>query len=66
VVAAGHRGRGLGRLVKRALLGLATHAEPALTQVETCNDATNAGILALNASLGFRPVAEQVVWSCAL
>jgi GNAT superfamily N-acetyltransferase len=66
VVSPARRGQGIGRLVKRELLRSARRAEPALEVVETSNDAGNTGILTLNARLGFVPVGEQVVWSCAL
>ncbi|MCM0674590.1 GNAT family N-acetyltransferase [Micromonospora phytophila] len=55
-----HRGRGLARLAKLAALHRA--AADGVTSAYTSNDETNAPMLAVNARLGYRPVASQ--WSC--
>ena len=55
-----HRGRGLARLVKSVALQRA--AERGVTVAYTSNDESNAPMLAINARLGYRPVASQ--WSC--
>ncbi|MFE9954737.1 GNAT family N-acetyltransferase [Micromonospora sp. NPDC005299] len=56
----GHRGRGLAGLAKRAALHRA--ATSGVRVAYTSNDAANAPMLAVNARLGYRPVASQ--WSC--
>ncbi|MFE9200864.1 GNAT family N-acetyltransferase [Micromonospora sp. NPDC007230] len=56
----GHRGRGLAGLVKRAALHRA--ALGGVRVAYTSNDGANAPMLAVNARLGYRPVATQ--WSC--
>ncbi|MGW0501573.1 GNAT family N-acetyltransferase [Micromonospora sp. NPDC003241] len=55
-----HRGRGLARLVKLAVLHRA--AQDGVTTAYTGNDAANAPMLAVNTRLGYRQVAVQ--WSC--
>ncbi|MGW4156794.1 GNAT family N-acetyltransferase [Micromonospora chersina] len=56
----GHRGRGLARLAKQAALHRA--AASGVRTAYTSNDEANAPMLAVNARLGYRPVASQ--WSC--
>ncbi|MET8911766.1 GNAT family N-acetyltransferase [Micromonospora sp. NPDC004551] len=55
-----HRGRGLARLAKEAALHRA--AASGVRTAYTSNDEANAPMLAVNARLGYRPVASQ--WSC--
>ncbi|MCO1596561.1 GNAT family N-acetyltransferase [Micromonospora sp. RHAY321] len=55
-----YRGRGLARLVKTAALHRA--AAGGVRVAYTSNDEANAPMLAINARLGYRPVAAQ--WSC--
>lgn len=55
-----HRGRGLARLAKQAALHRA--ATSGVRTAYTSNDEANAPMLAVNARLGYRPVASQ--WSC--
>lgn len=55
-----YRGRGLARLAKLATLRWA--AENGITQVTTENDESNASMLALNVSLGYRPTAALLSW----
>ncbi|TDC38919.1 GNAT family N-acetyltransferase [Micromonospora sp. KC213] len=55
-----HRGQGLAALVKRVALHRA--ASRGVHTAYTSNDETNAPMLAVNARLGYRPVASQ--WSC--
>ncbi|MFC0030906.1 GNAT family N-acetyltransferase [Micromonospora chaiyaphumensis] len=55
-----HRGRGLAGLAKRAALHRA--AAGGVRTAYTSNDEANAPMLAINARLGYRPVASQ--WSC--
>ncbi|MBY8873014.1 GNAT family N-acetyltransferase [Micromonospora sp. PLK6-60] len=56
----GYRGRGLAGLAKRAALHRA--AAGGVTVAYTSNDEANGPMLAVNARLGYRPVASQ--WSC--
>ena len=55
-----HRGRGFARLAK--LGAIRRLAELGVTQVLTQNDETNAGMLAINARLGYRPVASRFAY----
>ncbi|MEU7613253.1 GNAT family N-acetyltransferase [Micromonospora sp. NPDC049204] len=55
-----YRGRGLARLAKTAALHRA--AANGVRIAYTSNDETNASMLAINARLGYRPVASQ--WTC--
>ena len=55
-----YRGRGLARLAKLAALHRAR--DGGATEAYTSNDEANAPMLAVNARLGYRPVATQ--WSC--
>ncbi|WP_229401084.1 GNAT family N-acetyltransferase [Micromonospora okii] len=55
-----HRGRGLARLAKTTALHRA--AASGVRVAYTSNDAANAPMLAINAGLGYRPVASH--WSC--
>ncbi|MEV7330884.1 GNAT family N-acetyltransferase [Micromonospora sp. NPDC093244] len=57
---AAYRGRGLARLAKTAALSRA--AADGVRVAYTSNDEANAPMLAINARLGYRPVATQ--WSC--
>jgi GNAT superfamily N-acetyltransferase len=53
-----HRGRGLARLVKSAALHRA--AARGVVTAYTANDEENAPMLAINARLGYRPMARQL------
>lgn len=53
-----HRGRGLARLVKTVALRRA--AADGAVEAYTSNDESNAPMLAINARLGYRPVATQL------
>lgn len=54
------RRRGLARLAKLAVLRWA--AANGVTRVSTGNDAENAGMLAINDELGFRPLSVETEW----
>jgi GNAT superfamily N-acetyltransferase len=55
-----YRRRGLARLAKLAVMRWA--AANGITRVTTGNDAANAGMLAINHELGFRPFAVETEW----
>jgi RimJ/RimL family protein N-acetyltransferase len=59
-VLASHRGRGLGQLLKRAVLARAHQA--GITRMFTTNDETNGPMLAINRRLGFSPFATRTAW----
>ncbi|WP_432248153.1 GNAT family N-acetyltransferase [Streptomyces sanyensis] len=50
-----HRGRGLGRAVKRHLMGLLPGTQPSLREIATTVADGNAPMRAVNAALGYRP-----------
>ena len=54
------RGQGLGLLMKRH--SLARAAAAGITKVITQNDETNAPMLAINAKLGYEPLAVGHAW----
>jgi GNAT superfamily N-acetyltransferase len=54
------RGRRLARLAKLATIEWAV--EHGITQILTGNDETNAPMLAINVSLGYRPIAAELSW----
>jgi GNAT superfamily N-acetyltransferase len=54
------RGRRLARLAKLGTIAWAV--ENGITKILTGNDETNAPMLALNVSLGYRPIASQLSW----
>jgi GNAT superfamily N-acetyltransferase len=54
------RRKGLARLAKLAVMRWA--AASSITRISTGNDATNAGMLAINDELGFRPFAVETEW----
>lgn len=55
-----HRRRGLARLAKLAVARWC--AREGIVRLATGNDSTNAGMLAINDELGFRPFAEETEW----
>ena len=55
-----YRGRGLARLAKLATIAWA--AQHGITSIVTENDETNAPMLALNVSLGYRPIASMLAY----
>ena len=57
-----HRGHGLGLRIKAAALRELAVAAPTVRRVHTWNAAENAHMLAINTTLGFRPVAVQGGW----
>jgi GNAT superfamily N-acetyltransferase len=55
-----YRRRGLARLAKLAVIRWC--AEEGIARLATGNDSTNAGMLAINEQLGFRPFAFETEW----
>jgi GNAT superfamily N-acetyltransferase len=55
-----HRRRGLARFAKLAVARWC--AREGIVRLATGNDSTNAGMLAINTELGFRPFAEETEW----
>ena len=56
-----YRGRGLARLVKLATVRWA--AENGITEILTANDRENSPMLALNRSLGYRPLVTETTYA---
>jgi GNAT superfamily N-acetyltransferase len=61
-----HRGRGLARWLKAELLGQVPPRRPEIRFVRTSNADSNAGMLKVNAELGFRPYESWTVWQVAI
>lgn len=57
-----YRGRGLARLLKAAMLEHLMDERPEVRFVRTENADSNAGILAINSALGFRPYRSETLW----
>ena len=57
-----HRNRGLGRWLKAAMLQRLLAERPDVARVETENAGSNAPMLAINETLGFRCVTEMGLW----
>jgi GNAT superfamily N-acetyltransferase len=57
-----HRGRGIGKWIKAAMLVRAMRDWPKATLVRTGNADSNAPMLAINTKLGFRPAWANSVW----
>ncbi len=62
LVAAEHRGKGLGLLVKTANLRAAQERWPAARSVLTWNAVENRHMLAINITLGFKPAGYEGEW----
>jgi GNAT superfamily N-acetyltransferase len=58
-----HRNLGLGRWLKAANALRLMDERPEVTTVETWNAGVNAAMLAINYSMGFRPVADWQEWT---
>jgi GNAT superfamily N-acetyltransferase len=61
-----HRGHGLGLWVKAEMLRLVGVTYPGLTEVQTDNADDNRHMLAVNTSLGFRPLRRTVEYQLDL
>lgn len=57
-----HRGRGLAKWAKAAMLGRIRHDRPEVERVRTGNAFSNAPMLAINDALGFRVINTQTEW----
>lgn len=66
VVVPAHRGRGLGRAVKRAMLADARSRYPALREIETTVADENTPMRGVNAALGYRRERAQGVFRLKL
>lgn len=61
-----HRGKGLGKWLKAAMLQLVLQERPDVRYVRTGNADSNAPMLAINRALGFRPYLSQCIWQMAV
>ena len=57
-----HRGHGLGRWIKSAMLVRLRAERPDVTEIETGNSTASQHMLAINQRLGFRPWQELNSW----
>ncbi len=62
VVAPAHRGHRLGLLLKAAMLELLAEREPQLEAIETYNAETNAHMVGINETLGYRVTGRLTFW----
>lgn len=62
VVARAHRGHRLGLLLKAAMLELLAEREPQLEAIETYNAETNAHMVGINETLGYRITGRLTFW----
>ncbi len=61
-----HRGRGLGRWLKAAMLQRIRQERPEVRRVRTGNAGSNAPMLQINRELGFRPSMSDTLWHVPL
>ncbi|MFD8420898.1 GNAT family N-acetyltransferase [Streptomyces sp. NPDC059466] len=66
IVLPGHRGHGLGAVLKRANLSWTAEHEPELATVATWNAVGNAAMLHVNESFGFRADQSGALWEWTL
>lgn len=62
VVVPAHRGHGLGKWLKAAMLEKVLRERPQVERVRTGNADANAPMLAINHALGFKPYVAETVW----
>lgn len=61
-----HRGKGLGRWLKAAMLQRVRQERPEVRRVRTGNAGSNAPMLQINHELGFRPFMSNTLWHLPL
>lgn len=61
-----HRGQGIGKWIKAAMLERATRDWPEATHVRTGNADVNAPMLAINTRLGFKPTWAESIWEVGI
>jgi GNAT superfamily N-acetyltransferase len=61
-----HRGHGLGKWLKAAMLERALHDWPKAQLVRTGNADSNAPMLAINTRLGFKPAWAESIWEIGI
>jgi GNAT superfamily N-acetyltransferase len=61
-----HRGQGIGKWIKAAMLERALRDWPQARLVRTGNADSNAPMLAINTRLGFKPAWAQTIWEVAI
>jgi GNAT superfamily N-acetyltransferase len=61
-----HRGRGIGKWIKGAMLDRALRDWPAARYVRTGNADSNAPMLAINTRLGFTPIWATTIWEVGI
>jgi GNAT superfamily N-acetyltransferase len=61
-----HRGRGIGKWIKAAMLERATQDWPSARLIRTGNADSNAPMLAINTRLGFKPAWAQTIWEVGI
>jgi mycothiol synthase len=61
-----HRGQGIGKWVKAAMLERAIRDWPKATRIRTGNADANAAMLAINTRLGFRPAWANAIWEVGI
>ncbi len=62
VVHPNHRGLGLGRWMKAAMIERLGRQYPKMVRIDTDNSTTNAAMLDINLAMGFRPISREVIW----
>jgi GNAT superfamily N-acetyltransferase len=60
-----HRGRGLARWLKAAMVERVVEERSAVRRIDTDNATTNRAMLAINVAMGFRPLRTIGVWELA-
>jgi GNAT superfamily N-acetyltransferase len=57
-----HRGRGLGRLIKAAMIRYLAETHPEIDHIDTGNAGSNAAMLKINVEMGYRPILMINAW----
>ena len=61
-----HRGRGIGRWIKAAMLLRLLDERPSVRRVDTYNAASNEAMLRINVEMGFRPLTAWSDWQAGV